>query len=179
MSARLVCLLGAECTGKTTLARALAQHFGGVWVPEYLRSFCDAQGRTPTCAEQIEILQTQVAHETLALAQANRAGQAWVFGDTAPLLTAVYSEQVFGDRSLYPQAHALHARYALSLLLAPDIAWQADGLQRDGDHVRAPVQACLERQLAWLGAPTARVSGQGGARLESALAALAAICGSA
>src|ERR1035437_2749974 len=43
-AARLICIIGAECTGKTTLARALAEHFDCPWVPEYLRDFCDAHG---------------------------------------------------------------------------------------------------------------------------------------
>ena len=51
-----VCLMGAECTGKSTLAQALAAHFGGLWVPEYLRAFCDRQGRTPTIDTQLQNL---------------------------------------------------------------------------------------------------------------------------
>ena len=34
-----VCLLGAESTGKTTLAAALAERFGTVWNPEYGRPY--------------------------------------------------------------------------------------------------------------------------------------------
>ena len=36
-AAKLICIIGAECTGKTTLARALAAHFACPWVPEHLR----------------------------------------------------------------------------------------------------------------------------------------------
>src|ERR1044072_1792559 len=36
-----VCLVGAESTGKTTLASALAEHFGTVWVPEYGREYSE------------------------------------------------------------------------------------------------------------------------------------------
>jgi NadR type nicotinamide-nucleotide adenylyltransferase len=144
---RLICLIGAECTGKTTLAQALAERMGGLWVPEYLRSFTESHGRTPERHEQLSILQEQVRMETAALGVARRLPCALVFCDTAPLLTAVYSDCVFADASLYPQAHSLHARYALTLLLEPDIPWVADGLQRDGMAQRADVHARIERAL--------------------------------
>jgi nicotinamide riboside kinase len=123
--------LGAECTGKTTLAQALATQMSGLWVPEYLRMFCDQHGRTPRQNEQAHILDMQVRQEEEALAIAEQQRRAYLFCDTAPLLTAIYSDAVLGDHTLYPQARALHARYALTLHLAPDIPWVADGLQRD------------------------------------------------
>src|SRR5581483_9617149 len=39
--ARRICLIGAESTGKTTLARALAEHYQTVWVPEYGREYSE------------------------------------------------------------------------------------------------------------------------------------------
>lgn len=134
----LICLMGTECTGKTTLAQTLARHFAGLWVPEYLRTFCDLHGRTPHPEEQSLIVQTQLDHEAQAITQARQKGCMHVFCDTAPLLTAIYSDYIFADRTLYARARALHTRYALTLALAPDLPWQADGLQREGAHVRAP-----------------------------------------
>jgi len=175
MQAQLICLIGPECTGKTTLAQALAQQLDGPWVPEYLRTFCDASGRTPVPQEQAHIMETQYQQEEAALQCATAQGQRWVFCDTAPLLTAIYSVFVFGDKSLLASARMLHTRYALTLLLESDIAWQADGMQREGDHVRAPIQAMLEAELARIGRPVVRVSGTGPARLAAALQAIAAL----
>ncbi|HKY04356.1 MAG TPA: ATP-binding protein, partial [Blastocatellia bacterium] len=36
-----VCLVGAESTGKTTIARALAEYYKTVWVPEYGREYSE------------------------------------------------------------------------------------------------------------------------------------------
>ena len=166
---RLICLIGAECTGKTTLAQALAQQMGGVWVPEYLRSFTERNGRTPERTEQASILQEQVRQETAALAQARRQGQTLVFCDTAPLLTAIYSDVVFADTSLYPQAHGLHDRYAVTLLLEPDIPWVADGLQHDGMQWRAKVHARIEKALADWAWPHVRIAGTPEQRLQTAI----------
>ncbi|HNG80015.1 MAG TPA: AAA family ATPase, partial [Burkholderiaceae bacterium] len=97
----------------------------------------------------------------------------WVIADTTPLLTAVYSERVFGDRALYAEATALHARQVhLTLLTALDLPWLADGLQRDGPHVRVPVDALLRGALLGAGIGFSVVAGQGEARLAAALAAL-------
>lgn len=149
---RLVCLIGAECTGKTTLARALAEHTGGLWVPEYLRSFTDRHARTPRQDEQAHILHEQLRQEQAALEQAQTMGLAWVVCDTSPLLTAVYSDCVFGDTSLYEEARRLQARYAITLLLKPTLVWVADGIQRDGEAMRQRVHACIGHELqngAW------------------------------
>ena len=175
MQPRLICILGAECTGKTTLAQALARELDSPWVPEYLRTFCDARGRTPLKQEQAHIIETQYHHEEEALQRAGAQHQAFVFCDTAPLLTAIYSDFIFGDASLLPPARLLHARYHLTLLLEPDIAWHADGIQRDGAHVRAPIQAMLQAELARIGAPVACVAGAGPARLAAALASVQAV----
>ena len=171
---RLICIIGAESTGKTTLARLLAAHYESLWVPEYLRAFCEMQGRTPTRDEQAQIIETQQQSVQAAQQAAAAQGAPFVFCDTAPLLTAVYSDFVFGDASLYVRARSLHAHYALTLLLAPDIAWVADGLQRDGEQVRGPVTQMLIRELAALTQPVSTVTGQGSARLHAAIEAVTA-----
>ena len=172
MQPRLICLIGAECTGKTTLAQALAAQMGGLWVPEYLRAFTAQQGRTPLLAEQAHILQEQLRLQDATLEQARQQRSAWVFCDTAPLLTAVYSDCVFGDAFQYPEAVALHARYALTLLLEPDIPWVADGLQRDGQAMRATVQARIRDTLSHCGLPYTCIVGDAGQRLQAAKAAV-------
>lgn len=171
---QLICLIGAECTGKTTLAQRLAQEWSGRWVPERLRLFCDAKGRTPFQHEQTEILEQQARDENDALEMAARHEQHYVFCDTAPLLTAVYSEFVFGDASLYSRARELHARYAMTLVLEPDLPWIADGLQRDGAHVQRPIHAKIMQELQAINKPTYAIAGSGESRNASARAALRA-----
>jgi nicotinamide riboside kinase len=171
---QLICLIGAECTGKTTLAQWLAQEFSGLWVPERLRLFCDAQKRTPFRHEQRDILEQQARDEMAALDMAARHQQHYVFCDTAPLLTAVYSEFVFNDTSLYPRARELHARYAMTLVLEPDLPWIADGLQRDGAHVQRPIHAKIVQELQDMYIPVNAIAGTGESRTTSARAAIRA-----
>ena len=168
---KLICIIGAESTGKTTLAQTLATQFDCPWAAEQLREFCESHGRTPTQHEQGLILETQVINELAA----QRSNAPYVFCDTAPLLTAIYSDYVFGDTSLYLRARVLHCRYALTLFLQPDIDWHADGMQREGAHVREPITRLIERELAGMGAPMVRIGGQGDARVAAATSALRTI----
>ena len=169
----VVALVGAESTGKTMLAQSLAGSFAAqghrvTVVPEYLREFCDAQGRTPRQDEQAQI----AAEQTRRIALAARSHEL-VFADTTALLIAVYSDTVFGDTSLYPIAEAAHRdACGLTLLTALDLPWQADGLQRDGPHVREPVDALVRAALARAGVAYSVVFGHGEARLHAALASV-------
>jgi nicotinamide riboside kinase len=151
----VIAIVGAESTGKTQLARelagALASHTGltATWVPELLREWCDAHGRTPRADEQAAIARDQQARIDAAAAT-----HAVVVADTTALMTAVYSRLLFADETLRDFAIAQHRRVTHTLLTAIDLPWQADGLQRDGPHVRAPVDALvrvwlIEAGLEW------------------------------
>ena len=167
--ALVIALLGAESTGKTTLAQVLAQHIAretgrsSTWVPEVLREWCEAAGRTPRADEQFAIAQAQ--HVRI---EAAAAAHACVVCDTTALMTAAYSRLLFDDRSLETWAAQAHARVSLTLLTALDLPWVADGLQRDGPQVQAPVDAALLDMLHAHDLPWVRVGGQGPARLAAA-----------
>jgi nicotinamide riboside kinase len=168
----VIALLGAESTGKTRLSVELADALSRdglsvAVVPEYLREFCDRAGRTPSEDEQAGIAAEQTRRIDLAMSRHDV-----VIADTTALTIAVYSDQVFGDRSLYGSALAAHRRQAsLTLLMALDLPWEADGLIRDGPHVREPVDALFRQALDSAGIGYAAVSGQGGQRQTCALAA--------
>ena len=170
----MIALLGAESTGKSTLAvqlrDALAQQGQSVSVvTEYLREFCDARSRTPLRNEQAAI----AAEQALRIERA-AALHDWVVADTTALMVAVYSDLIFNDTGLYATALQAQSRYAVHLLTAIDLPWQADGHQRDGAHVQGPVDARLRQALAGAGLVFSVVCGRDSMRLASALAALPA-----
>jgi len=169
----LIAIVGAESTGKSSLAQALhaalstATGLRCALAPEVLREWCEAAGRTPRPEEQAAIAEAQAARcEALALTAD------LVLCDTTPLMTAVYSELLFADRSLLDAGLAFHRRCALTLLTALDLPWVADGLQRDGAHVRAPVDAAVRRALMSAGLGWSVVAGSGERRLDAALNAI-------
>jgi nicotinamide riboside kinase len=168
---RVIAIVGAESTGKTTLAEQLTtalrdRGHAVAWVSEYLREFCEQHHRTPQPHEQQGIAEEQTRRITEA-AQSHDL----VIADTTAVMIAVYSDMLFEDRSLYAHAEAAQRAYALTLLTALDLPWTADGLQRDGPHVREPVTDLVRSSLARAGVAYSVVSGEGESRLASALAA--------
>lgn len=167
-----IALLGAECTGKTTLSQELAAALRArgqscAVVPEHLRQWCELQGRTPKREEQVDI----------AAAQARNVEQAspcdWLIADTTALSTAIYSDLYFGDRSLHDMAVAAQRVFDLTLLLAIDLPWRADSLQRDGPAQQRIGDKLLREALSQNQIPYHVIYGSGSERLRNALACLA------
>jgi nicotinamide riboside kinase len=170
-----IALLGAESTGKSTLAEQLHAHLNQAGlrttlVKEVLRQWCERQARTPRQEEQASIAAEQAARIEAAAAQAD-----CVIADTTPLMVAVYSEHVFLDHSLYQAALAYQKNFDLTLLTALDLPWVADGLQREGSHVQAPVDTLLRQALHTGGLAYQVVHGVGNKRTQNALQALSTI----
>ena len=157
------------------LARALAEALAGEFglrcavVDEHLRHWCDERGRTPRAEEQMGIA---LEHARLIDEAAARRDVDVLLCDTTPLMVAVYSDLLFDDRALDPVARDCQRRMDLTLLTSLDLPWIADGMMRDGPHVRAPVDARVRTRLADWGTPWSVVSGSGAARTTAALDAI-------
>lgn len=167
-------IVGAESTGKSWLTQSLAEvlrarNHSVHAVDEVLRHWCEREGRTPQQHEQMAIAQQQ-ALATHQLAE--QAPDSWILSDTTPLMTAVYSDLLFDDKSIYPMALAHQAIYDITLVTGLDLPWVADGLQRDGPQVRVPVDNLVRQALEGAGLPYRVVYGQGPRRLNNALLAL-------
>jgi nicotinamide riboside kinase len=165
-----IAILGAESTGKSWLAQALSSALRArgqtvCTVDEVLRRWCAQEGRTPRPHEQMGIATEQAR-------AAEQAPPGWVVADTTPLMTAVYSHMLFDDDRLYPMALAHQALYDNTLVTGLDLPWVADGLQRDGPHVRGPVDTLVRQALERAGIAYRVVYGQGHQRLNNALLAL-------
>lgn len=170
---RVIAILGAESTGKTTLAHALTLELRALGhdaavVTEYLREFCDRTGRTPRVDEQAAI-----AAEQMRRIEAAARRHDLVVTDTSAVMIAVYSDLIFDDRSLYGDALAAHRKLCdATLLTALDLPWQADGFIRDGAHVREPVDHLIRQAMAAASCPYSVVYGSADARTKAALLAL-------
>jgi NadR type nicotinamide-nucleotide adenylyltransferase len=164
LTVRTFCLHGPESTGKSTLARQLAAHFGAELVPEYGRTYCEAHGTDLTMAQLVEIAQT---HDALTRKAIARAGE-MVILDTDPLMTAVWADMLHGRRDPWFDAWGNVA----DLYLLPDIdlPWERDALRMfGGDAERRRFFELSKAELERSGVHWALVRGEGPARLESAL----------
>jgi NadR type nicotinamide-nucleotide adenylyltransferase len=163
-----VAILGAESSGKSILAEALATHFNTVWVPEYLREFVDIHQRVPREEEQIFIATTQVQREN----EYARRAKGWLFCDTSPLMTALYSRHYFNNNDVVLEELAQSHTYDFTLVAAPDFPWSADGLQRESAAVRQHIHEELLRVLDEREIPFLLVEGSSAERVEQVQFAL-------
>jgi HTH-type transcriptional repressor of NAD biosynthesis genes len=163
-----IVLTGSECTGKTTLARRLAEKFGTVWSEEYGRIYVDRKGSFVTEEDVVPIAEGQVRLEERARRDANRL----VFHDTDLLSTVIYARHYFG--SCPPEVEAmLEARPAdLYLLCAIDVPWVADGAQRDRGDRREEMQSLFREALVSRRLPFVEVSGSVEERISAVEKAL-------
>ena len=84
-----VCILGAESTGKTTLAAALAARFETVWNPEYGRVYTEVGRKAGAAWEAWEFTHIARVHcwfEDFLAGIADRV----LFSDTDAFTTAVF-----------------------------------------------------------------------------------------
>ena len=177
----LIGLLGGECTGKSTLARALVAALSAdgrqaVVVPEALRGFVEAHGRPPEASEQAAIMAEQSGAVDEAVARwSGTAAPAVVIADPSAAMTAVYSTIYFADHALDAAAVVDLDRCSLVAWCQPDLPWEPDGLMRDGEHMRAAAHAAIEALLPATRTPVVAVSGTLAQRVASIRVAMARI----
>jgi NadR type nicotinamide-nucleotide adenylyltransferase len=166
-----VAILGAESSGKSTLAAALAERHASLWVPEYLREFVQSRQRVPVEEDQLFIASRQVEQEDAA---AQRTG-AYLFCDTTPLMTAIYSRFYFHRIDDRLAALAAARRYDITVVTKPDTPWVADGLQRESEAVRQLIHQQVLAELKDRGIRYLLVEGSTEQRMEQFDACLASL----
>ncbi|HSJ78388.1 MAG TPA: AAA family ATPase [Erythrobacter sp.] len=166
---RTVCFHGAESSGKTTLAAALAAETGAITVGEYGRSHCEVHKGPLTIDDLLLIGRSQQA---MIAAAGDWAGPL-LLTDTDALMTAAWCEMLLGQRP----AELMHAPKAdLYLLLEPDLPWVDDGTRFFADPAdRHRFAVIVAQVLEDAGVPFVRISGQGSERLAAARAAIGAM----
>ena len=141
-----VVLFGPESTGKSTLAKQLADFYDTVFVPEYSRIYAEEQllrNKLLTVKDVMPIAEGQMQLENALTPKANKL----LICDTDLLETKVYSEAYYGgvcDPHL--ERYAIENFYHLYFLTYIDIPWEADDL-RDKPHERETMFLAFENAL--------------------------------
>ncbi len=168
--ARRVSIFGPESTGKSTLARNLAEHFRTVHVPELARTWLTQRGGEVAPEDMPIIARGQAAAEDALAEQANRV---W-FTDTDPLATCVWSETLFGAVAPEVRSVADARTYDLTLLLDVDVPWVPDLVRYLPDDRRGFFLRC-QAALETAGRRTQVLRGSFEARTHAAIEAVEAM----
>jgi nicotinamide riboside kinase len=164
-----IAIFGPESTGKTTLAKQLAEYYKTVWVPEFARDYlqkkldsgrgiCDIDDMLP-----IAYGQTKLENDGALIANK------YLFCDTNLLVTKVFSELYYDFcDSLLDKAARAH-QYDLFFLTDIDVPWEDDGL-RDSPEGRESVFEVFKQSLIDNKKPFITISGDKETRLKKAVA---------
>ena len=163
-----VCFHGAESTGKTVIAKAVATELDCPWVPEFGRDWAEAHGTSFTMADLLAIARGQDA----AMQVASRAAPPVLILDTDPLMTAAWAAMLFGEA---PEALLGYEKAELYLLFASDVPWVEDGTRLFGNAgERARFARAAEDMLVRAEVRFERICGTWAQRRAAVHAAIAA-----
>lgn len=154
-------ITGAECSGKSTLAKQLANHFNVGYVKEFAVEYLD----------QLDAEYDQKDLELIAKGQMNlweSSNDPILIADTELLVIAVWSEVVFGTVSNELYSLLRKQQFDHYFLCKPDIPWEV-GPHRVNPNDRDYLFEIYLRRIQVLGWDYTLIEGKPEYRLQSAL----------
>ena len=179
-------LVGPESTGKSTLAAALAEHYGTAWIPEYARAYVGALARPYTYQDVCHVAEqnrreanlSQPLSTSLNLSEPlstflnlSKQPSGPLFFDTELIITKVWLDEVYGRRPEWLTSPIPEdCRMDFYLLLSPDIAAVPDPLRENlSQPARERLFRLYQQEIESTGRPYAIIAGQGAERFQNAL----------
>jgi len=163
-----IALFGPESTGKTTLAKQLADHFKTVWASEFAREYLqekwNASQKICEPDDLLPIAIGQVKLENDSLLSANK----YLFCDTNLMVTKVFSEMYYNFCDPALDKAATKHKYDLFFLTDIDVPWTKDDL-RDHPSDRATTFEIFKKALTENNKPFVIISGTPEERFNKAL----------
>lgn len=163
-----IAIYGPESTGKSTLAKQLADHYQTIWIPEFARDYLQNKWNTSKeiCQQSdlipIAIGQTKLENE--GLQNANKI----LISDTNLMVTKVFSDIYYGNSDPILFKAAKKHKYDLFLLTDVDVPWEKDDL-RDKPENREETLKIFEDNLIEFNKPYVKISGSREKRLHKAV----------
>lgn len=161
----IVFVTGAESTGKSTLSRQLAEHFGVPWVPEFAREYLNRIHRAYSIIDLEHIARTQIKQIE------NSRNLGLVFFDTGLIITKVWFEFKYGFCPDWLTCALRFLGEGKYLLCKPDIPWEYDPLRENPDK-RQELHDLYVSNLEHMGFEWEIVMGTRTERLENAISAV-------
>jgi NadR type nicotinamide-nucleotide adenylyltransferase len=168
-----VCLIGAESTGKTTMARSLASHFNTTWAPEFARQYLLPKNWVCLWDDMIAIAEGQGRLEDEMAERANRV----LLCDTDQVTTSIWCERYFNKCDERILRLAAGRKYDLYFLCDIDMPWFDDGT-RDSREWRNWFHQKFLDSLTSRGVPFIILSGNFEARMRRAVEEVSRLVGS-
>lgn len=160
-----IAIIGPESTGKSTLAKGLAEYFQEPFVPEYGRKYLEENGSEYVMSDLLKISKGMLQEEQ---EQAKNARQ-FLFCDTDLIMMKVWYEVKYGECHPFVLDKLSQKPYDFYFLCAPDLPWEADPL-RENPNIREELFCRYEKELQEYKLPFVKIEGHN--RTEMAIQAL-------
>jgi hypothetical protein len=169
-----IVVLGPESTGKSTLCKALAKHYGVVDCEEYARQYLNENGTKYNFEDLLTIAKGQLTLEQKAIDKAEQllieTSKNKIIIDTNMYVMKVWCEYVFNNCHTYILDEINNRNYDLYLLCDIDLPWSADEMREYPDEKpRQELFAIYKDILINQNTPWGIVSGAGDERTQNAI----------
>ena len=126
-----IILTGPESTGKSTLAKQLAQEYNSVWVPEFARTYLKGLNRSYREEDLLKIAKGQCDLESFFYKKSNQ----YMFCDTSMMVMKIWSEYRFGKCDPWILEQLENEKNTTYILCGTDVLWEFDE-QRENQNDR-------------------------------------------
>lgn len=167
-SIKKIAILGPESTGKTTLAKKLAEHFQTIWVPEFAREYVENLKNRPYYFADVEKIALEQQKRHL---QHFTDAHTFVFYDTELIIIKIWFQEVFNEIPNWIEAAIKNTKFDLYLLCYPDLPWEYDPV-RENPNRRFYLYDLYKNELEKINANYFVVNGLAEERLQKAIDAV-------
>lgn len=160
-----IAVTGPESTGKSTLAKQLAESYNGVIIPEYARQYIEnlTEHYTYNDVENIAIEQVRQYMETI------NSNQNFFVFDTWLIITKVWFSWVYNTTPDWLEERIRNCPVDLFLLCRPDLPWEADPVRENGGDSRIKLFELYRTELEHYGFNFVEIGGSGEDRLGNSI----------
>ena len=159
-----IAITGPESTGKSNLAKQLAEYFQTVFVPEFARDYINNLPRPYIQDDILHIAENQLSDERKTIVNASR----FLFCDTDLIVTKIWSLHKYNNCHPWILEQIEKNPYDLYLLCDIDLPWEFDD-QREHPNLRPYFFNWYKKELEHYGFPYSIVSGEGVQRIQNAI----------
>ena len=163
-----IAITGPESTGKTTLAKQLAEIFDGEYIPEYAREYVEKLPHHYAFEDIEAIAGMQVEQYR----QTENSSTPVFFFDTWLIITKVWFEWVYGRVPNWLEHEIQKCQMDLYLLCRPDLPWEADRVRENSGENRIKLYNEYLGNLRDYRFNFIEIEGVGEERLENAISAV-------
>jgi len=159
-----IAITGPESTGKSNLAKSLAEYYNTRFVPEFARGFIDSLNRDYNEEDLLKIAKGQLEQEENIAKQTNE----YLFIDTDFLVMKIWSIHKYGKCDPWILNEFENHKYDLFLLCDIDLPWQPDPL-REHPEIRQYLYDWYLKELTNANVKFEIVTGLGKERVGNAI----------